>query len=121
MRDLMSITKALSDSNRVRLLLALNQRELCACQLTELLSLAPSTMSKHMSILANSRLVNTRKEGRWVYYSLPGKEAPVVVREALDWLRKAMSADPMVLEDARRLKKILQIDPTTLCKGQCRK
>ena len=80
MREFMSISKALADANRVRMVLALREQELCACQLTELFGLAPSTMSKHLSILYQARLVNTRKDGRWVYYSLPGIEAPAAVR-----------------------------------------
>ena len=66
----MTITKALSDENRVRMLLALDGRELCVCQIIELLGLAPSTVSKHMSILANARLVEGRQEGRWRFYRL---------------------------------------------------
>ena len=51
MRDFMAITKALSDPNRVRILLALRDGELCVCQITELFGFAPSTVSKHLSIL----------------------------------------------------------------------
>ena len=42
--------------------------ELCACQITELFGLAPSTMSKHLSILYQAGLVDSRKEGRWIYF-----------------------------------------------------
>ena len=45
MREFLNITKALADENRVRTLLALRQGELCVCQITELLALAPSTVS----------------------------------------------------------------------------
>ena len=68
MLDFMAIAKALADENRVRLLLALQKQELCVCQLIELMGLAPSTVSKHMSILKQARLVEARKQGRWVYY-----------------------------------------------------
>ena len=61
MRELMSIVKALGDENRVRAVMALRNRELCLCQIIELLGLAPSTVSKHMSILKQARLVDTRK------------------------------------------------------------
>ena len=47
----MNITKALADEHRLRVLLALRGGELCACQITELFGLAPSTMSKHLSVL----------------------------------------------------------------------
>ena len=72
MLDFMAIAKALADENRVRLLLALQKQELCVCQLIELIGLAPSTVSKHMSILRQARLVEARKEGRWVYYRPAG-------------------------------------------------
>jgi ArsR family transcriptional regulator len=61
MREFVNITKALSDSNRVRTLLALRKGELCVCQITELFGLAPSTISKHLSILAQAGLVESRK------------------------------------------------------------
>jgi DNA-binding transcriptional ArsR family regulator len=80
MRDCLNITKALSDENRLRMLMALRDGELCVCQLTELMGLAMSTVSKHLSILYQAGLVDARKEGRWMYYSLPGKGASPAAR-----------------------------------------
>lgn len=117
----MNITKALADEKRVRTLLALQPGELCVCQITELFGLAPSTISKHLSILFQAGLVESRKEGRWIYYQLPGKHAPVVVREALDWIQKALADNPQVLADNQQLKKILKQDPAELCQRQCKK
>ena len=63
--------KALSDRNRLRIVVALeNGRELCACQLIELLQLKGGTVSRHLSILSQSDLIESRKDGRWIYYSL---------------------------------------------------
>jgi DNA-binding transcriptional ArsR family regulator len=120
MRDFMLITKALADASRIRTLAALRPGELCVCQITELLELAPSTMSKHLSILHQAGLVNARKEGRWIYYSLPGKEAAASVRSALEWVLSSLRTDPSVAADAKRLKRILAMDPAELCKRQCR-
>src|ERR1051325_2974904 len=75
MTSFMTITKALSDPGRVRILLALRRGELCVCQITELFGLAPSTVSKHLSVLTHAGLVVPRKEERWVYYRLPDKSA----------------------------------------------
>ena len=119
MREFMNITKALADANRVRVVLALRDQELCACQITELFGLAPSTMSKHLSILYQARLVNTRKEGRWVYYSLPGKEAPAPVRAALEWVKTSLADGEQAAADAKRLRQLLKIDPSELCRRQC--
>ena len=121
MREFMNITKALADETRVRTLLSLRKGEMCVCQITELFGFAPSTVSKHLSILFQAGLVESRKDGRWIYYQLPDKGAPVVVREALDWIGKALADNPHVLEDNKRLKKILRQDPAVLCKRQCKK
>ena len=117
----MNITKALADENRIRTLLALRQGELCVCQITELFGLAPSTISKHLSILFQAGLVESRKDGRWIYYQLPGRNAPAVVRECLAWIGKALADNPHVLADSEKLKKILIQDPVDLCKRQTHK
>jgi DNA-binding transcriptional ArsR family regulator len=119
MREFMSITKALADESRVRTLLALRQGELCVCQITALFGFAPSTVSKHLSILFQARLVESRKDGRWIYYKLPGKDASMMVRKALDWIEKSQAKDPQVLADNKKLKQILKQDPAELCKRQC--
>ena len=116
----MTITKALSDENRVRILLALDSRELCVCQIIELLGLAPSTVSKHMSILANARLVEGRQEGRWRYYRLAGDDAPDEAREAIAWTLRSLSKIPKIRQDAERIKEILKLDPEVLCRTQNR-
>lgn len=119
MREFMNITKALADSTRIRVLLAIRQQELCACQITELFGLAQSTMSKHFYILKQGGLVDCRKDGRWVYYALPGREAPSAVREGLEWVQRSLADDPRIAEDQRNLKKVLKCDPADLCRKQC--
>ncbi len=116
MRDFMALTKALADENRVRMLLALRDQELCLCQIIEVVALAPSTVSKHMSILRQARFVEGRKDGRWVYYRLAGRDAPPPVRQALDWAQRSLADDPQVKRDRERLQEILQIDPEQLCR-----
>ena len=121
MREFMNMTRALADENRVRALLALRRGELCVCQITALFGLSPSTISKHLSILFQAGLVDSRKEGRWMHYRLPGKKAPAAVRGAIDWAEKALDGDPRVAEDRQTLKRILKLDPAVLCQRQCRK
>jgi DNA-binding transcriptional ArsR family regulator len=120
MRQFTHAAKALADETRVRVLLALRQKELCACQISELFRFAPSTMSQHMFLLRQAGLVESRKEGRWVYYSLPGKGAPPSIRDTLRWVRKAVADDPRAMQDVDQLKRILKLDPAELCKKQRR-
>jgi ArsR family transcriptional regulator, arsenate/arsenite/antimonite-responsive transcriptional repressor len=118
-KDFLNITKALSDENRLRMLMALQDRELCVCQLTELMGLAMSTVSKHLSVLYQAGLVEGRKEGRWMFYSRPGKGAPAAPREAVAWVRRSLAQSERVAEDARRLKKVLAMDLGELCRRTC--
>jgi ArsR family transcriptional regulator len=117
-----SIAKALGDSGRARILMSLSARELCVCQIIELLGLAPSTVSKHLAVLAQAGLVEGRKDGRFMHYHLASeKEAALAVRETLSWARKMLSRDPRVAEDAKRLRAILKISPEELCRRQMEK
>ena len=114
----MNITKALADENRVRILAALRSRELCVCQVIALLELAPSTVSKHLSILRNARLIASRKQGRWMYYRLAGDEAPAEIEDSLSWIFRSIGENTRIVEDSLRLKEILKIDPEVLCSLQ---
>lgn len=120
MREFLHLTRALADPTRVRSLLALRGGELCVCQITELFGLAPSTVSKHLAILHQAGLVTQRKDGRWIYYALPGRDAPVAVREALDWVVKTLGRSPEAVADRKRLADIRCRDPSELCRKQLR-
>lgn len=100
------ISKALADPKRIRIILALSQRECCLCQLTELLQLSPSTVSKHLSILRQADLIRSRREGKWIHCSLPGEEASPASREALAWVISFAGESEQARKDARRLKEI---------------
>jgi DNA-binding transcriptional ArsR family regulator len=116
MFEFMNITKALADENRIRILLALNGRaELCVCQLIDLLQLAPSTVSKHLFILRNARLIRGRKEGRWMYYRLNTDEASQTVASALQWVIRSIAEAPQVRQDAARLDEIQLEDTAQKC------
>lgn len=118
LRDFTAITKALADETRVRVLLTLQRGELCVCQIVELAGLATSTMSKHMSILKQARLVESRKEGRWMYYRLADDDAPAVVHQALAWVTSSLAKDPQVARDRQRIAAICNSDPHELCAGR---
>jgi len=117
MNEFMSVCKSLSDQNRVRVLMALNGRELCVCQIIALLGLAPSTVSKHMSILRNAKLVESRKEGLWMHYRLPNKPSPQI-RKAVEWVYGSLGNNKTAKKDSVQLKKILKMNLGDICKRQ---
>ena len=115
MRELLSITKALSDANRVRAVKALAGGELCLCEIIELLKLAPSTVSRHMAILHQAGLIESRKEGRWILYALAGPGASGAVKAALAMVRKCLADDPIVRRDGAALRRIRRANLDELC------
>ncbi len=64
------IFQALSDPTRVRLISAMLNTELCVCDLSMLLGMTQSAVSHQLRILRDLRLVQARKDGRIVFYSL---------------------------------------------------
>lgn len=84
----------------------------------ELLGLATSTVSKHMSILKQARLVESRKNGCWIYYRLAADDATDMVRQTVAWVTDLLAGDPLVLRDRHRLAAICTSDPRELCVAQ---
>jgi len=66
--------KALGDQTRQRVLGLLSIREMCVCELMTALNMTQPTTSHHLSILEDSGLVESRKEGRWVFYGITDKQ-----------------------------------------------
>ena len=64
------VFKAFCDENRLQILEMLRSGEKCACMLLDELQISQSTLSHHMKILCDSGVVQGRKEGKWVHYSI---------------------------------------------------
>ena len=119
MDNIIAITKALSDPHRVRALFALRNGELCLCQIIELFGLAPSTVSKHMSVLKLAGLVKNRKEERWMYYRLPDThEMQLDIQSTLTWIFTALDRDDLIENDRILLEKITTQDIKKICQMQ---
>jgi len=114
MREFMSIAKVLADENRVRVLMFLRNGELCVCQIIEMLGLAPSTVSKHMSMLDQAGLVESEKRGRWNYYSRSANPLPQV-QLAFQWLDGSLTGDRMILDDLKRVRKVRKAPLQEFC------
>ena len=105
----MNITKALSDENRVRILMALRIHSFCVCEITAFLDLSPSTTSKHLSVLKQARLIEGRKDGKWVYYKLStSPQSFSMAREVIKWIENSIGDCPEIMEDQARVQKILE-------------
>lgn len=116
MRDIMDLYKALADEKRARILYALKGGELCVCQLIALLELAPSTVSKHLTILRSARLIDSRKSGRWMYYRLSKEFRSASAGKTLFLLFKDMKNTDQIVKDQKRLKRICNEGLDAICR-----
>jgi len=77
MKDFVKVMKALRNPNRVKIVKILEHGELCVCEIQEVLGVSQPTVSKHLKTLEEAGLLNSRKEGLWVYYRLnEGSSSP---------------------------------------------
>jgi ArsR family transcriptional regulator len=115
MESPLNSAKALADGNRMRVVAALLRHdELCVCQIVEMLRLATATVSRHMSILQKARLVQSRKDGRWVYYRL----AEPFSQPLRIWLLESLSDSQQIVADQVLLETILSCQPEDVCRQQ---
>jgi ArsR family transcriptional regulator len=116
MNQTLEILKALADRNRLRIVTALSRYdELCACQITELLQVTGATASRHLSILQHAGVLESRKEGRWVYYRL----APLDGTDAVfKWLEHSCDDTEQVQADVQALEEIIGLGREELCRMQ---
>ena len=77
------LLKALANDTRLRMLRLLSLREMCVCELIVALGLTQPTASHHLNILQNAELIDDRKDGKWVFYSVA---KPNIVQHLFDFL-----------------------------------
>ncbi|MHC4873107.1 MAG: ArsR/SmtB family transcription factor [Planctomycetota bacterium] len=107
MDEIIAVNKALSDGNRVRVLAVLQDGELCACNVIDLLGLAQSTVSKHMGLLVNAGLVKVRKDGRWMHYRLPQKkECSSYIYSIINLTVKQLGDNEQTIKDRKQVSSI---------------
>ena len=95
------IFKAFCDETRLMALSLLQSGEKCACELLAEVSVSQSTLSHHMKILVESTIVNARKEGKWMYYSInePNSEAAASLLRELTAVRQESPCCKIILTE----------------------
>ncbi|KIL98444.1 Arsenical resistance operon repressor [Paramagnetospirillum magnetotacticum MS-1] len=110
-----TVAKAVADPSRVRILKLLERGELCVCQITTVLELAPATISKHLAALKTAGLLQQRRDGKWVYYRLAERDFNPYARSFLDLVRSSLEDDPTTAEDRRVLEEVNAVPVQVLC------
>ena len=114
MHDLELVLKAAADPTRARILKLLERGGLCVCQVRAVLGLAPSTVSKHLTILKHAGLVQDQRDGKWIEYSLADAPRNPHARPVLDLVRAALAGDRATLADLTRLREVRRVPKADL-------
>jgi ArsR family transcriptional regulator len=113
MKATVAFAKALADPTRLRVVAALRAHELCVCELCDALEATQSTLSTHLTLLRQGGLVQTRKEGKWIYYGLSADVAPLT--ESFFEHFADMTRDKRVRRDADRVQRRLKLREDGCC------
>lgn len=117
MDTVLAVFKALSDRNRLRAVAALMEHdELCAFQIVELLQIRGATVSRHLGQLVSAGILQSRKDGRWVYYALNRRNE--ALQPVAAWIRTHLGSDETLADDRKKLETIIACDPEDLCRRQ---
>jgi ArsR family transcriptional regulator len=113
MKSFIKVMKALSDPNRVRIIKLLQQKVLCVCEIQGLLGISQPGVSKHLRILEDAGLVDSYKDGLWVYYHLQEGRTSPYAASLLGNLKHWLDDDPEVAE---LIKQVPFLNRAALCR-----
>lgn len=115
MKTTAQIFKALGDETRLRIMaLLLGGQELCVCDLMAALDLPQSSVSRHLSYLRNAGLVDDRRQGIWMYYTI-NKESTEHASILSDLLSAMLFEQDKAAQDKLLLKKHLATKKMNIC------
>jgi ArsR family transcriptional regulator, arsenate/arsenite/antimonite-responsive transcriptional repressor len=103
--DLVPLFAALADRTRLRVLNLLRAGELCVCYFVELLGESQPKISRHLAYLRRAGVVNARRDGKWIHYSL-AKPADPAVAGVLESTLSALERDKQMQKDRSALERV---------------
>lgn len=86
--DLAELFKVFGDFTRIKIIFALLKKELCVCDIAELLNMSQSSISHQLRVLKGARLVKYRKEGKVVYYSLDDEHVRDIINSGFEHIHE---------------------------------
>jgi DNA-binding transcriptional ArsR family regulator len=82
--------KIFSDTTRLKILYALSQKELCVCEIAEILEMTHSAVSHQLRLMRNNNLVKFKKDGKNVYYSLADEHVLIVMKMGIEHSKESL-------------------------------
>ena len=116
MRDLLNLSKALSDETRIRILKVLLERECCVCEVMQALNISQSRASRNLGILADAGFIKSRRDGAWIVYSIDEQTKNSCAASLIKMLRASLIDEEIVLRDRERLSRATRVGPGAIPK-----
>lgn len=113
LKNIEKIIKALADKNRLRIVYLLSEKkDICVCEITDIIGLSQPTISSHLRLLENAGLVESNKDGLWVNYNI-NSQAELFSRRSIEGICNDLKKDKQAISD---LKKLKAIDRDKICR-----
>lgn len=106
------IFKALSDTNRLRIIKMLQIKPLCVCEITDILGLAASTVSTHLNVLKKAGFVTDYKDGKWINYCLNRNDTRPEIASLITGMHFMLEDDDVIKNDRIKLGFVNRIEIT---------
>jgi len=108
MRELIIALRAMSDETRLRMLKLLLEKDICVCEMKEILTKSESQISRHLKILMDAGFLKRWNEGRCVVYVADKANDNRYCRALLEVLANVLEDDKQLSEDRERLQKVIE-------------
>jgi len=106
LKNIEKIIKALADKNRLRIVCLLSEKkDLCVCEITDIIGLSQPTISSHLRLLENASLIESYKDGLWVNYNINSRSG-LFSRKLVEMICKDLKKDKQIISDLKELKNI---------------
>jgi len=86
--DLADLFKVFGDSTRIKILFVLFEREVCVCDIAQLLDMTQSAISHQLRVLKQNHLVKNRREGKSVLYSLADDHVKTIIGQGFEHIEE---------------------------------
>ena len=106
MRELVKVFKALANENRLRVLKMLEGRQMCVCEIKEVLGVSQPSVSRHLKELRDASLVEEISGGIWANYQLPGTLQNEYAGLIIKHLKKWINQDERIVQDRRKARRV---------------
>ena len=121
MREIIKIYKILSDESRLRVLLLLQEKECCVCEVMQALDISQSKASRILSALYDVGFLKLHKDGLWSLYSMNREGMNAFQKDILKTTITAYEDNEQTLTDRERLKRAERVGPRCVEKARSNK